>query len=102
MTDYLSKLKDKTRWDNIPQQEDAFRLLCSDPQCSLSCANLKNGRISVTSMHGTERHSYSMSKSDMVLATLFFLDSLEDADMEKFCKIFNKLSPEGVLTYEKI
>lgn len=100
--DFLSRLKEKTRWDNIPQSDTGFRLLCSDPECSLSCANLKNGRISVTSTHGTERHSYSMGKSDMIFATLFFLDSLAEADIEKFCKLFNKLSPAGILNYEKI
>lgn len=102
MLDFLTRLKEKTRWDSIPQSDTGFRLLCSDPSCSLSCANLKNGRFSVTATHGTERHSYTLSKNEMVFISLLFLDSLEDEDMEKFCKLFSKLSAEGILTYEKI
>jgi hypothetical protein len=100
--DYKDTLKAKTRWDNIPEASDAYRLLCSAPICSLSCANLKNGKLSVTSVHGTERHSYAFTKNDMAFATISFLDSLTQAELEIFIKMFNKISPEFVLNFEKI
>jgi hypothetical protein len=102
MSDYIDVLRQKTRWDKIPGDDDGHRLLCSERVCSLSCANLRNGKISVTSVHGKERHSYLFTKNDMAFATLTFLDSLSEKELETFCSIFNKVSPEFILKLNKI
>lgn len=100
--DFLQKLKDKTRWDYIPNENSAYRLSCSHPVCSLSCANLRNGRLSTTSIHGEERHSYVFTKNDMAFSALEFLNSLSEKDLSTFCKMFSKLSPEYILNLEKL
>lgn len=102
MFEYLNKLQKRTRWDNIPDTEDGYRLLCSNPVCSLSCANLRNGRLAVTSMHGNDRHSYLFTKHDMVFATLEFLNTLSETELHTFAGMFNKVSPDLVLNTEKI
>lgn len=102
MNRFLNKLKLATRWDTIPDEIKGFRLLCNDPECSLSCANLKQGKLSVTSIHGNERHSYLLSKKDMAFVTLCFLDSLSETDLESFCKMFDKVSSDFILRVEKI
>jgi hypothetical protein len=91
-----------TRWATIPSVEGGYRLLCSNLDCSLSCANLKNGKLSVTSVHGAERHSYELSKADMTFTTLMFLNSLNENELEIFVKIFNKMAPEVVLNLETL
>ena len=101
MSQILEKLREGTRWDKIPDNK-GYRLSCSNSQCSHSCANLRGGRLSVTSVHGTERHSYIFTKRDTALAMLSFLDTLPKADLENFCKIFNKMSEEFVLNVEKL
>lgn len=70
-----------TRWAKITGEDGSYRLLCSNPTCSLSCANLKNGKISVTSVHGTERHSYELTKADMAFTSLMFLNSLTEDEL---------------------
>lgn len=102
MPDYLNKLQKATRWDNIPSISGGQRLLCSDPECSLSCANLRDGKLSVTSVHGNDRHSYSFTKNDMAFVVISFLDQLSEKELQNVCNIFNKVSPEYVLTLEKI
>lgn len=92
----------KTRWTEIPRVGEGYRLLCSNPLCSLSCANLKNGKISVTSIHGDERHSYELTKNDMLFATITFLNHLTKKELETFTKVFNKISPEMVLILEQL
>lgn len=98
----LEVLRSKTRWNRIQGTEDDYRLSCSDPLCSLSCANLRNGRISVTSTHGDERHSYLMSKSDMTFALINFLDSLSEKDLHTVTNLFNKISKDKVINFEII
>lgn len=100
--EFKDKLKSTTRWDNIPDSPENYRLLCSDPLCSLSCANLKNGKLAVTSVHGAARHSYMFTKADMAFTTLMFLNSLSDKELEVFVKMFNKISNEYVFNLEKI
>lgn len=102
MSKLLEKIKDQTRWDTIPSMRNAYRLLCNHEVCSLSCANAKNGRLSITSVHGADRHSYTLTKKDMTFLTLMFLDSLNTQDLDILTKLFNKLSEEHVLTSEKI
>lgn len=92
----------KTRWNKISEDGDDYRLSCSHPTCSLSCANLKRGKISVTSVHGTERHSYELTKNDMALVSISFLNHLSEKELETFIKIFNKIAPVAVLNLEKI
>lgn len=74
----------KTRWNKISSFGDDYRLSCSHPVCSLSCANLKKGRISVTSVHGIERHSYEFTRDDMAFATVKFLSSLSKKELRDF------------------
>jgi hypothetical protein len=102
---YLDKLKSQTRWDNIPQEPDAFRLLCNQPVCSLSCANIRNGKLAITSIHGSERHSYILSKKDMAFLTAVFLSHLSKTELETFNKIFKSISDESnelILDFEEI
>lgn len=91
----------KTRWNKISEGSDDYRLSCSHPTCSLSCANLKKGKISVTSVHGTERHSYEMTKNDMAVVTIGFLSHLSEWELETFIKIFNEISPISTLNLDK-
>lgn len=98
----LDKLKIKTRWDTIPGADDGYRLACSNPQCSLSCANIRNGRISTTSVHGNERHSYSMTRPDMAFAALLFLNTLSEKELQAFAVLFTKISEEKVMKIESI
>lgn len=102
MNDFLDKFKVQTRWAAIPNMENGYRLLCNHETCSLSCANLRNGRLSVTSVHGESRHSYVLSKKDMAFITTAFLDSLSKEELDTFTKIFNKISPEYILTAEEL
>lgn len=102
MNKFLDKFKLTTRWDSIPNYKNGYRLLCDQPSCSLSCANLRDGKFSVTSIHGEERHSYSLSKNDMAFATALFLNSLSKEELETFAKVFNKVSPLFVLNIEEL
>lgn len=68
----------------------------------MSCANIKNGKLHVTSIHGVDRHSQELSKNDMVFTTVVFLNSLSDIELEGFTKIFNTLSPTKAINLENI
>lgn len=92
----------KTRWNKIPGTFDGYRLACNQPTCSLSCANLKNGKVSVTSIHGADRHSYEFSKSEMAVATIFFLNNLSEKELQTIVNVYNKIAPNMVLTLGKI
>lgn len=102
MSVYLDKLREKTRWDKIPDTTEGHRLLCSNNLCSLSCANIRDGRLAVTSIHGSDRHSYQFTKNDMAFAAILFLDSLSEKELEVFCNMFGKISDEYVLKSNKI
>lgn len=102
MNNYIDRLKLQTRWDSIFNENESYRLLCNHPTCSLSCANLKKGRLAVTSIHGTDRHSYMLSKKDMAFLTALFLDSLSKEELETFSKVFGKISDAYVLNIEEI
>jgi hypothetical protein len=102
MNNYTDKLKLQTRWDTILNEKDSYRLLCNHATCSLSCANIRKGKLSVTSTHGAERHSYILSKKDMAFLTAMFLDSLSEEELKTYCKAFNKISTEFLLNVEKI
>lgn len=102
MRKYIDKLKSQTRWNDIPSLPDGYRLLCSNPVCSLSCANLRNGKLSVTSLHGDERHSYIFTKRDMTFAVIEFLNSLDERELTTVLNIFNKISPDYALNLEKL
>jgi hypothetical protein len=45
-------------------------------------------------MHGSDRHSYLMTKNDMAFCAIEFLTNLTQAELETFCKLFNKVTPE--------
>lgn len=92
---YLNRLKTQTRWDDIPQEPDAFRLLCNQPVCSLSCANIRNGKLAITSIHGNERHSYILTKKDMAFLTAVFLAHLSKTELETFNIILKSVSDES-------
>lgn len=94
-TNYLDKLKIQTRWDDIPQEPNGFRLLCNQPVCSLSCANIRNGKLAITSIHGNERHSYILTKKDMAFLTAIFLTHLSKTELETFNTIFKSISDES-------
>jgi len=98
---FLDKLKKDTRWDNIPDLPESYRLLCNSSMCSLSCANLRDGRLSVTSVHGAERHSQTLTKKEMAFISAIFLNSLSEYDMLTFLNIYNNLSPENTLSTSK-
>lgn len=102
MSNFLDKFKLNTRWATIPDATSGYRLLCNHESCSLSCANLRDGKLSVTSVHGDYRHSYVLTKKDMAFLTTVFLNSLSKEDLETFTKIFNKTSPDFVLAVEEI
>lgn len=97
----LEKLQSKTRWNLIPGTTNQYRLLCSHPECSLSCANLRSGKLSVTSIHGADRHSYLLTKNDMAFVTIDFLGSLTPEELNGFCKLFNQITKGSALTAEK-
>lgn len=99
---YFTNLKLKTRWDNIPQTVDGYKLLCTNPECSLSCANVKGGKLAVTSIHGTERHSQQLSKMDMAFMTLLFLNSLSEKDLNIFLVLFNKSNENFILEAKSV
>jgi len=98
---FLDKLKKDTRWDNIPSIPDGYRLLCNNPTCSLSCANIRDGRLSVTSVHGEERHSKTLTKKEMAFITALFLNSLSEYDLIAFTHIYNNLCPDATLNVTK-
>lgn len=97
--DFLKTLK--TRWRFIAPNQ-GYRLACSDPECSLSCANLKKGKISVTSLHGSERHSYELTKVDMCFAIIQFLESLSEKEQQNFVNIVNKCLDRKVISIENM
>lgn len=90
-----------TRWRHIAPDQ-GYRLACSNAICSHSCANLKKGKISVTSMHGTERHSYELSKVDMCFAVIKFLESLSEKEQQNFVNIANKCLDKKVVSIENL
>lgn len=92
-------LNQKTRWRDL---KHGHRLLCNNEDCSLSCANILNGRLSVTSIHGTERHTYQLEEDDMLFLILEFLSSLAEDKLIYFCKLFNKKSEDFLLNLEKL
>lgn len=100
--EFLKRFRELTRWNKIPDSQDSFRLLCSDPICSLSCANLRDGKISVTSIHGDERHSYVFTKNDTAFAFIEFVNTLNEKELQNFVNIFNKSNPEFVLELSKL
>lgn len=102
MSDFIKNFQEQTRWNEIPDLSGSYRLLCSDPLCSLSCANLRQGQLSVTSVHGSERHSYIFTKKDMVFAMLMFLNQLSEKDLSSFCKIFNKSDNQFSISLERL
>jgi len=61
----------------------------------LSCANIRNGRLSITSIHGSERHSYALTKKDMAFLTAVFLSHLSKTELETFNRIFKSVSDES-------
>lgn len=91
----------KTRWRNIAPNQ-GYRLACNHPTCSLSSANLKKGKISITSTHGDERHSYELTGPDMMFATVSFLNHLSELELQMFIDIFNDVSRSTILSAEKI
>ncbi len=99
---YLERLKTQTRWNDIPGTENGYRLLCSDPVCSLSCANLRNGRLSVTSIHGQVRHSYLFTKKDMVFTIMKFMETLTSEELSTIANVFNKVSQDHIMSIEKL
>jgi hypothetical protein len=99
---YLNNLKLRTRWENIPQALGDYKLLCANEECSLSCSNLKGGKLSVTSIHGTDRHSQQLSKLDMAFLAIVFLNSLSEKDLAMFLLYFNKVSENFNLNLEKV
>lgn len=46
----------------------------------------------MTSVHGTDRHSYEFSKPDMVFASITFLNSLPEKELGNFVTVFNKMN----------
>lgn len=76
------------RWVQI--EKNRYRLLCSGDSCSLSLANLLNGKIHITTIHGSHRHSYTFDDYDMQFIILQYLSSLDD---EKREKIVNCITP---------
>lgn len=96
----LDKIAQKTQWSKIDKQ-DRFRLRCGNDSCSLSCANIANGRLSLTSVHGNERHTYQLTSKDMLFLTLDYLKYLNSKDLETFIKLFNKVSDDYTLSVDK-
>lgn len=90
-----------TRWKYIGSDQ-GYRLACSHPVCSLSCANLKKGKISITSVHGTERHSYELTKADMYFAFIKLIEGLNDKEQENFVNIVNKCLDRKVISIENL
>lgn len=93
----LEKIAEKTQWSKIDKQ-DRFRLRCVNESCSLSCANMINGRLSLTSIHNNERHTHLLSSKDMLFLTLDYLNTLSKKDLNSFIRLFNKVSDDYTLS----
>lgn len=93
----LDKISQKTNWTKVDNQ-NRFRLRCSGEECSLSCANIASGRLSITSTHGNERHTNLLTKKDMLFVTLMYLNSLEKNDLDYVIRLFNKVSDDYTLS----
>lgn len=77
-------------WNQIDEFDGRFRLMCSNPSCSLSIANLLLGKLHITTMHGRERHSYTFSDKDMLFIVSQYLNSISKEDREKVIEFFKK------------
>lgn len=77
------------KWTNINEENNKFRLLCSSDDCSLSICNLIRGKIHITTIHGQNRHSYTMNNKDMVFIVSQFLYSLNKEDRKKILEYYN-------------
>ena len=91
-----------TRWDRVDTTEERYRLRCNSEDCSMSCANVSNGKLSITSVHGGERHTSMLSNRDMLFVTLQYLNSLSSKDLDSFCNLFNVNFSKVLLTKKEI
>lgn len=82
--------------DNWLQIEDndnnRFRLICNNPSCNLSIANLLSGKLHITTMHGRERHSYTLSERDMLFIVSQYLNSVSQEDRNKLLEFFKNFN----------
>ncbi len=77
-----------SKWAQIENSNDRFRLLCSNSTCSLSIANLLNGMLSISTIHGSARHSTLLSDEDMKFIVSQYLNNLSIDEREKMLEFF--------------
>lgn len=77
------------KWAQINESTNRFRLLCNANSCSLSLANVVNGMLSISTVHGTERHSSLLSHEDMLFIVSQYLNSLSSKDRENILQFFH-------------
>ncbi len=75
-------------WANINDNNNRFRLLCNNPTCSLSVANLIDGILHITTVHGSNRHSMLLSHEDMRFIVSQYLNSLSETDRRNLLNFF--------------
>lgn len=78
-----------SKWANIEEKTNSFRLLCSHDDCSLSICNLLNGRLHVTTLHGNNRHSLTFDNRDMLFIVSQFIKSLKKEDRKKLLEFYD-------------
>lgn len=70
------------KWVKIQDNENRYRLLCSGETCSLSLANLFEGRLHVSNIHGKDRHSYTLNHREMLFVINEYFNSLSEKERE--------------------
>lgn len=78
-------------WALIQNNPNKYRLLCNHKDCSLSICNLDNGRISITTLHGGNRHSMVFDNNDMIFIMSQFISRLSKSDREKLLEFYQHL-----------
>lgn len=78
----------QSQWARISESNDRFRLLCDNNNCSLSLANLLSGRLHITTMHGNERHSYTLTDADMKFVVSQFIKALPAEERKKLLQFY--------------
>lgn len=71
--------QEKNNWKNI--ENNRFRLLCNKDSCTRSIANLLDGRLHISTIHGEDRHTVTLTTNDMFFITSQFLSTLDQQSL---------------------
>lgn len=77
-----------SKWTNIDDNYTKYRLLCNSENCSLSICNILKGKLHISTIHGTERHSYTFTNQDMLFMFSEFIKSLSPKDKQELLNFY--------------